>query len=98
MGTTPEGKIKAKIRNVLIIHNCYIAMPVQGGYGSALLDFYGCHRGRFFAIEAKAKGKKPTERQLLILKEVRDAGGKTFVIDCEEEIKPLIAWLRGLID
>jgi len=98
MGATPEGKIKAAIRNVLLVHNCYIAMPVQGGYGSALLDFYGCHRGRFFAIEAKAPGKKPTARQVAILNDIRAAGGKVFVIDSEEELKPLLAWLRGLID
>ena len=27
------------------------------------MDFLGCYRGRFFAIETKAPGKKPTLRQ-----------------------------------
>jgi hypothetical protein len=56
-------------------------MPVQAGDGAPGLDFYTCAFGRFFAIETKASGKKPTARQTLTINELRRAGAKVFVID-----------------
>lgn len=38
-------------------------------------DIVGCYRGQYVAIELKAKGKKPTDIQLRVLKEIRRAGG-----------------------
>ena len=45
------------------------------------LDFIGCHHTRYFAIETKAPGGKPTPRQCNTMYEIQKAGGKTFVID-----------------
>lgn len=79
--TTPEGKVKEKVKRVLKAHDAYYHMPVQNGMGSPTLDFVGCHFGRYFAIETKAPGKKPTPRQELTIDQIRQAGGKVFVID-----------------
>ena len=81
---TPEGKVKAKVKKMLIEHKCYYFMPVQTGYGSPTLDFLGFHKGRGFAIETKAAGKKPTKRQELIIQEIQDSGTQVFVIDGAE--------------
>lgn len=78
---TPEGKVKTRVKNMLIEHGCWYHMPVTGGFGSSALDFICCHRGRFFSIETKAAGKKPTERQAMIAKQINRAGGVVFVID-----------------
>lgn len=78
---TPEGKVKEKVKRVLKAHDAYYHMPVQNGMGSPTLDFVGCHVGRYFAIETKAPGKKPTPRQELTIDQIRQAGGKVFVID-----------------
>lgn len=56
-------------------------MPVPYGYGPTTLDYLGCIRGKFFAIEAKAPGKKPTPLQINTIERIRAAGGRTFVID-----------------
>ena len=71
-------------------------MPVQYGYGKRTVDFLGCTTGRFFAIEAKAPGKHPTELQNRSLAEIRAAGGETFVIDGEEGLECLARWLAGV--
>lgn len=99
MGTTPEGKVKKAISELLRSYrDLYFFMPVQGGYGSPCLDYIGAHQGRAFAIEAKAKGKSPTQRQTDTMTAMTKAGMRVFVIDCEEELKPLRAWLNGLIE
>lgn len=91
---TPEGKIKKVISNYLKrIDGLFYNMPVPGGYGVSTLDYLGCYRGKFFAIEAKAPGKKPTDRQRIMMEDIEDAGGKCFVID-SEDLSELETWVE----
>ena len=78
----------------------YLFMPVPSGYGRTTLDFLGCYRRRFFAIETKAPGKKPTLRQAAELKLIDRAMGKTFVIDdvSSPVLDELRAWLDNLTE
>lgn len=73
----------------------YFHMPVQNGMGEPSLDFVGCINGRFFAIETKAPGRKPTPRQLLTIDDMQRANGQVFVYD-GADIKVLAAWLLML--
>jgi penicillin-binding protein-related factor A (putative recombinase) len=94
--STPEGKVKARVRKVLKQRNAYYHMPVQNGMGSPSLDFTGCFKGRYFAVETKAGNKQPTERQAETMKEIADAGGKVFLVnDVTGEIE-LENWLDSL--
>lgn len=78
---TPEGRIKAKVKRLLHKYGAHYFMPVQTGYGRKHLDFICCHVGRYFAIETKAPGKKPTGLQVACIREIESAGGAAFVID-----------------
>jgi hypothetical protein len=80
---TPEGKVKASIRKVLDSYKSgvYYEMAVPYGYGKSGLDFTGCANGRYFSIEAKAPGKRPTDRQKLTIRQQRLAYAPVFVID-----------------
>lgn len=79
---TPEGKVKAKVNRVLSRYKgIYRHMPVPYGYGASTLDYLICVQGRFLAIETKAPGAKPTDRQKMIINQIRAAGGTVFVID-----------------
>lgn len=89
---TPEGRVKERIKQVLRTVGAYWHMPVQNGMGAPTVDFVGCHRGRFFAIEAKAPGKRPTPRQQDTLHRMEAAGGKTFVVDGDMCL--LVNWLK----
>ena len=79
---TPEAKVKAKVKRVLTDIGAYYTMPVTGGYGnSGVPDFVGCLRGKFFGVECKANGGKPTALQLKHLNDIRCAGGIALVVD-----------------
>ena len=91
---TPEGRVKAAIKRVLIKHNVYFEMPVPSGYGKSGLDFTCCCQGWFFAIEAKAPGKRATDRQLLRMREMEDAGARVFEIDGPDGLRKLEEWLK----
>jgi hypothetical protein len=81
---TPEGKVKAAVNRLLDRYkSIYRFMPVPGGFGASSLDYLLCVNGRFLAIETKAPGKKPTDRQKLAIGQIRRAGGTVFVIDGE---------------
>lgn len=79
--TTPEGEIKLKIKDVLDELGAYWFMPVPTGYGKRTLDFLCCHRGYFFAIEAKRPGKEETKFQAITAGEMRAAGGTVFLVN-----------------
>ena len=80
--STPENKVKAQVKKVLKELDAYYAMPATGGYGSSgVPDFLVCYRGRFYGIECKANGNKPTALQMDNLMRIRKAGGYGFVID-----------------
>lgn len=77
---TPESKVKLQVKKLLKEFHCYQFWPVQTGYGAATLDCIGCFGGRFFSIETKAPGKKPTPRQELTMADINAARGAVFVI------------------
>jgi pantoate kinase len=81
MASTPEAKVKAKIKAILKAHNVYYAMPIGTGFGnSGVPDFLCCVNGKFVAIEAKAGKGQATALQLKNLGEINKAGGYTCII------------------
>lgn len=90
---TPEGKIKDQVKAFLKERGAYFFMPVPTGYGTPTLDFIGCYKGRFFAVETKAAGKKPTPRQLATMAHMEAAGAK--VGWCDSYDKFLVWWFDG---
>lgn len=95
---TPEGKVKYKINEVLKAYgkDLYKFMPVPGGFGPSSLDYILCYRGLFIAIEAKKLGGKTTARQNFIIRQIKDAGGKVFVISNDIDITMLVEFLNWL--
>jgi hypothetical protein len=101
MTTTPEGKVKLKVRILLAEYEgMYSYWPVPSGYGKTSLDVLGCYRGRFFSIETKAPGKKPTLRQTMEIRDIEAAMGRSFVIAGEDSpvLRELEAWLDLLTE
>jgi hypothetical protein len=94
MTNTPEGKVKRRVSALLkSVPGLWYDMPVPSGFGGSTLDYIGCYRGQFFAVETKRPGGKPTERQLAIISRIKAAGGVVFVVD--GELSELESWLRG---
>ena len=81
MATTPEGKVKAKVKKILEKYNVYYTMPATHGYGrSGVADFICCANGKFIVIECKAGGNKLTALQEREGDKVINASGMFLVI------------------
>lgn len=97
MATTPEGKVKSRLRELLAQYDgVYTYWPVPSGFGKTTLDVLGCYRGRFFSVETKAAGKKPTLRQTEEIKNIELSMGKAFVISGEDS--PVLEEMREWLD
>jgi hypothetical protein len=97
MATTPEAKVKAKIKVILKVYDIYYAMPIGTGYGnSGVPDFLCCVRGRFLAIEAKAGKGKTTALQDKNIKQIIASGGLAIVVN-EDNIQELESLLKHVL-
>jgi hypothetical protein len=98
---TPEGKVKQKIKTVLETYReqgvLYYHMDVPVGYGKSTLDYLGFLLGFGFAIEAKAPGKKPSERQLGIIEDIEKSGARVFVIDGVPSLTIFNDWCQEVL-
>ncbi|MDE2100313.1 MAG: hypothetical protein KGL39_23885 [Patescibacteria group bacterium] len=93
---TPEGRTKKKVREKLRAMGGYVFSPVQMGMGATTLDDLCCIGGRFVGIEYKAPGGVPTKRQLLTMKQIRDAGGIALWGDSVEGIMEELKMMLGM--
>jgi hypothetical protein len=107
--STPEGKVKDKIKKLLSEYKIYPAskagdfpvdsagwyfMPIATRFGvTGIPDFLGHYNGRLWAIEAKAKGKKPTGFQALQIEALRISGAPCFIVDGPESLEEFKQWL-----
>ena len=88
---TPEAKVKAEIKKVLVEFGCWYFMPMMNGYGrSGIPDFVGCYKGRFFGIEAKGPDGKTTPNQDRELAAIMQADGFTVVARSGADVRELL--------
>lgn len=83
--STPEAKVKVKLKAYLRRINAYWFLPVQTGLGATSLDFLVCWGGLFHAYECKAPGRKLTPRQELVSQQIRAAGGAAWVVTLDKD-------------
>lgn len=95
MATTPEGKVKARIKKILKDYDVWYFMPVPSGYGgkSGIPDFVCLAKGQSIYIEAKAGDKRPTPLQDETMKEIRRHGGWALCVN-EITIEHLAEWFE----
>jgi hypothetical protein len=89
MAMTPEAKVKKVVASQLRSLKAYYFYPATGGYGkSGVPDIVGCYRGKFFGIECKAGGNKPTALQEKNLKDIAECDGISLVVN-EENMRDI---------
>ena len=94
--STPESKVKDKIKAICKSRGAYYAMPVMGGMASnGTPDFLICYKGRFVAVEAKAGKGKATPLQLVRLKEISKANGMALIVN-ENSIEAFVDVLDNI--
>lgn len=82
MASTPEKLVKQKVVKLLKAHGIYYFSPMTHGFGrSGVPDIICCINGKFLGIECKAGNNKPTALQEKEMQAIRDAGGRTAVIN-----------------
>jgi Holliday junction resolvase len=80
--STPEKKVKERVKTILRSEGVYFFMPATYGYGSSgVPDIVACLDGSFVGIECKANGNKPTQLQMTNLMNIAETGGIAFVVD-----------------
>jgi len=97
MAQTPEGKVKAAVRKLLVEFGIYYFSPSANGYGRAgIPDIICCFGGRFIAIECKAGKGTTTALQDRELAAIRTAGGMAVVVNETniDELKEKLQWMR----
>jgi hypothetical protein len=81
MKTTPETALKQAARQFLALHRI-TTWPYPGALGGVrgFPDRFGITReGKFFAIEFKANGRKLTDNQERVRRQIEQAGGLYIV-------------------
>lgn len=84
MAKTPEGYVKDEVKKILDAAKIKYSMKTTMGYGkSGWPDFDTVFRGIYLTIEAKydTDEKGPTALQRDVMKEIRESGGITLVLD-----------------
>ena len=94
MASTPEGRVKAKIKDYLKnLDKCWYYMPVSNGMGRVgCPDILVCYKGLFFAFEVKSPGKRTntTPNQDREIEWINRAEGLAIVVDDVEQVKEVL--------
>jgi len=99
MAQTPESKVKASIKKILVKHGIYYVMPIGSGFGNAGVPDFICNvNGKFLAIEAKAGRGQLTALQEKNLKKINISNGVGIVVreDMEEYLEGVIIGMEKL--
>ena len=88
MATTPEGRIKSKLRRKLSQLNCWVYIPQSGAFGkSGVPDILVLANGKLFGFECKANvKKKPTDLQVIAMETMDKHGAHCMVVYDDETI------------
>jgi len=82
MSTTPETKVKMKVKRILDERGAYYFFPASNGFGRAgIPDIIVCHRGFFLAIECKAGKGKTTQLQEREINRIKQSCGFALVVN-----------------
>lgn len=87
---TLEKDIQKKILSWLNKQPATIAVKYHSGmYSAGVSDILGCKDGKFFALEVKRPGEKPTDLQEIFLKRVCGCLGVGIAVDSLDKVKEL---------
>ena len=93
MAQTPEGRVKAAVKQWLKARGIWFFMPVSNGMGvHGVPDFICCWEGRFLGIETKAPGKRANVSALQQMQHqaIQAAGGVALVVDDAAQLQGLL--------
>ena len=76
-----EKKLETRLKKILKDRGAWYLKTFSDGVQRAgVPDLLVCYRGHFIGIEVKSERGKPTQLQLIEIREIKKAGGYAFVI------------------
>lgn len=99
MATTPESKVKRRVRELLKEYGAFVYAPVTGGYSvSGFFDLFALYKGVPIGIEVKFDAtKKPTKLQTHNAMLFFSAGGFSLLLH-RDNLQVLEDILRSIND
>ena len=92
--STPEKKVKDKVKAILKELGAYYFMPATHGFGSSgVPDIVACWSDVFIGIECKAGKGHPTELQMKNINAIRENGGTAVIVN-EITVPVVEAWIK----
>lgn len=89
--TQPETKIKQQIRDYLTLEGWYAFYVIQKAKGykvhTGISDIIAIKNGTTIYVEVKTKYKKQRESQIKFEADIKNHGGKYFVVRSIEDIE-----------
>jgi hypothetical protein len=94
--TTPEGRVKKKLVDMLKNEKVWHFFPAANGMGRAgIPDVICIVEGQFVGIECKADAtKKPTALQTRCAMDIKNAGGYWFLVYDDFSIAQVEKWIQ----
>jgi Holliday junction resolvase len=94
--STPEGRVKRKVVEVLKKHDVWYFFPANNGFGkSGIPDIIAIISGHFVGVEVKSATGKPTELQKICGKQIEKAGGTWLVVADDVTLEVLEAVIKN---
>lgn len=101
MATTPEGKVKLRVKKLLADEKVWYFCPMGQAFGRAgIPDFICCIEGQLLAIETKAGTNKPTKLQQYEMNCIEQSGGRVIIVNesAIDALREIIHRLKGTPD
>jgi len=98
MSNTPEGRVKAKVRDIFKkygVYYCHIPGTAFGKGGAP--DYICCVNSIFLAVECKAGEGKQTELQKIEQYKIRKSSGRYALIN-ERNLDVLESFIQELLN
>ena len=84
--TQPEARLQRKIQIALRANGAFV-FKIHGSQHmmAGLPDLIVCKDGKFIGLEVKMPGNKPSQVQILRMRQIERAGGKYHVVHTVDE-------------
>jgi len=93
-----EASLQGRILRLLLRRPGCWAVKFPGVLQRGVPDILAVYRGRFFALEVKRPGQKPTRLQRAVLQQIRATGAVAETVTSVRQVKGVLASIEEATD
>lgn len=88
--------VKGIQRYLKTVPECFFWKEHGGMYGTAgIPDIICCYRGLFIGLEVKTKTGQLTKLQEVMIRRIREAGGRAYKVTSVDDVKTIFENMEG---